>query len=450
MKRWLLATAIAFMTAGGGADAHRLDEYLQATLFSIDHDHVQASLRMVPGIAVSSAIIAAIDSNGDGVLSPTEQWTYAQRVLGGLSLSIDGARLQPKLVSVNFPPLEQMRGGLGEIQIEYGAALPPGGPNRRLVLESPHQEPHAAYLVNVLVPSDHHIHVVSQNRNERQSVYELDYVQTADEVAAVPVHGSGIDDWAGSSGFASLFRLGLRHIAEGTDHLLFLLALLLPAPLLARGPRWADPASIRKSLTRILTVVSAFTLGHSLTLALAALGFVSVPSRPIEVLIAVSILVSALHALRPLFPSREGIIAAFFGLIHGLAFATTLGQLGLGRWERVGGILAFNLGIEAMQLVVVAAVLPSLILMSRTGAYACLRIGGALFAGLAAGGWIAERLFGLPDPLDPMVQAVAHQAPWIALVLFLVSLGTWLHQASNQAAPRIATSSNSLIASSGN
>jgi hypothetical protein len=73
-----------------------------------------------------------------------------------------------------------------------------------------------------------------------------------------------------------------------------------------------------------------------------ALGIVRVPERPIEVLIAASILVSAVHAFRPIFPGREAWIAAFFGLIHGLAFAATLDRLGLGRWEH----LAFNLGIE--------------------------------------------------------------------------------------------------------
>ena len=117
-------------------------------------------------------------------------------------------------------------------------------------------------------------------------------------------------------------------------------------------------------------------------------------------LIAVSILVSAIHALRPLFPGREAGLAAFFGLIHGLAFAATLAGLGLGRWERVGGILAFNLGIETMQLVVVAAILPSLILLSRTPAYGFLRIGGAVFAGVASAGWMVERLFGLRTPVD--------------------------------------------------
>ena len=82
------------------------------------------------------------------------------------------------------------------------------------------------------------------------------------------------------------------------------------------------------------------------------------PSRPIEVLIAVSILVSAAHALPPFF-GREAVISAFFGLIHGLAFVTTLGELGLGRWERVASIFGFNLGIETMRLIVVAATLTS-------------------------------------------------------------------------------------------
>jgi len=227
-------------------------------------------------------------------------------------------------------------------------------------------------------------------------------------------------------GFASIFRLGIRHIAEGTDHLLFLLALLLPAPLLAFDSRWAGFADVRQSMLQILKVVTAFTVGHSITLALAALGWVRVPSRPIEVLIAVSILVSALHALRPLFPGREAGIAAFFGLVHGLAFATTLGELGLGRWERVASILGFNLGIETMQLVVVAATIPSLVLLSRTRAYSFVRIGGSFFAGSASVGWIAERLFGMHTSVDLIVDNIAHHAVGIAVSLFLLSVACLL------------------------
>lgn len=233
-----------------------------------------------------------------------------------------------------------------------------------------------------------------------------------------------IDRTAGSwfTGFGSIFRLGVRHIAEGTDHLLFLLALLLPAPLALSHSRWRSPAGVRESLIRILKVVTAFTIGHSITLALAALGIVHVPARPIEVLIAVSILVSAIHAIRPIFPGRESAIAGFFGLIHGLAFATTLGELGLGRWERVASIFAFNIGIETMQLIVVVATMPSLILLSRSRAYAALRVGGAVFAGLASAGWIAERLFDQHTPVDFVVDGLAHHADWIACLLLLVSI----------------------------
>ena len=184
----------------------------------------------------------------------------------------------------------------------------------------------------------------------------------------------------------------MSHIAGGTDHLLFLLVLLFPAPLLVHHGKWAGSSDTRRCLLQIAKIVTAFTAGHSLTLAAGAIGVVRVPSRPIEVLIAVSILVSAVHALRPVFPGREAVIAGSFGLVHGMAFATTLAELGLGRWDRVASILGFNLGIEAMQLVAVAMVLPPLILLSRTRLYPSVRTGGAIFAGVIAMVWIAQRL----------------------------------------------------------
>jgi hypothetical protein len=175
-----------------------------------------------------------------------------------------------------------------------------------------------------------------------------------------------------------------------------------------------------------------------------------VPSHPIEVLIAVSILVSAIHALRPIFPGKEAGIAAFFGLIHGLAFAATLSELELGRWERVAGILAFNLGIETMQMVVVAATMPSLLLMSRTRAYPFLRIGGALFAVFASMGWIAERLLGVRSPVDVVVGAAAHHAVWIAVGLFLISLSCWrLHNIFDQQTTTTARSAGSHSTAAG-
>jgi hypothetical protein len=431
MKTKLLAAAAILLSLCAAAFAHRLDEYLQATILSVEKDHVQASMRLIPGVAVSSRVLASIDTNGDGIFSETEQQAYAQRVLRDISITVDGKNASPALISQNFPAIQEIEEGVGEIQIDFTVDLPPGGSQRRIVFENHHQNAISAYLVNCLVPSDPNIRILAQNRNETQSFYQLDYSQPGS--GSKPVFSkvwSNLRGWMSSVGFASIFRLGMRHIAEGTDHLLFLLALLLPAPLLALGSRWAGFAGARRSLFQILKVVTAFTVGHSITLALAALGLVRVPSRPIEVLIALSILLSAVHALRPLFPGREALIAAFFGLIHGLAFAATLEQLGLGRWERVAGILAFNLGIETMQLIVVAATIPSLVLMSRTRAYPFLRIGGALFAGVASVGWIAERLLGVHNPVDVLVNSVAQHGVWIAVGLFLLSIVCWRYPSS--------------------
>ena len=395
MKRTLLAAVcICALLVSRSAFAHRIDEYLQATLLSLDGNRIEASMRLIPGILVAPSIISAIDTDHDGVFSDTEKHTYALRVLADLSLSIDGRAVQPELASWSIPQPAQLHDGLGEIQIAYSVSLPPGGPNRTFTLSNRHLAASSVYLVNVVAPEQAST-VLAQKRNQRQSSYELDFRQTSSPASVRP--GSILVWWNGLQ-LRGLFHLGVRHIAEGQDHLLFLLALLLPAPLLARGGRWCDVAGTRQSVLHLFGIVTAFTLGHSLTLVLGALGFVHVSGSLVEVLIAVSILVSALHALRPIFPGRESFIAGFFGLIHGLAFAATLDRLGLTRWDRVAGIFAFNLGIEAMQLLVVLMVLPSLLLLSSTRAYPVLRIAGASFAGLASLCWIVERVFRISTP----------------------------------------------------
>jgi hypothetical protein len=442
MKKLLRFGAAVFLLLTAPAGAHRLDEYLQAAILSVERDHVQGFMRLVPGVAVSASVISSIDTNGDGTLSEAERRAYALRVLRDLSLSIDGQHLALKLVSAQFPSLDEMRQGMGEIQLDFTAEMPRGGTNRKIIFENNHQSRIAAYLVNCLVPSDKGIRITGQDRNQSQSFYQLEFVQ-ADAVAVVrPAEHTF---FRGLSGFAGAFHLGFQHIAEGTDHLLFLLALLLPAPLMACGSRWGRRATVRHSLLQIVRVVTAFTLGHSLTLALAAVGLVHVPSRPIEVLIAVSILISAVHAIRPLFPGREAAIAAFFGLIHGLAFATALSSLGFDRGYQLVSILGFNVGIESMQLIVVAATLPSLLMLSRTRAYSLLRIGGALFATLASVGWIVERLLDVHNAIDPLVQSAAHRAAWIAAALFLISLSVILQRQPLSAWPTAVTCSGRAL-----
>jgi hypothetical protein len=126
-----------------------------------------------------------------------------------------------------------------------------------------------------------------------------------------------------------------------------------------------------------------------------------------------------------MFPGREAAIAASFGLIHGLAFATAVSGLGFGGWYRLISLLGFNLGIEAMQIMVVTVTMPSFLLLSRTPAYSLLRVGGALFAALAATGWIVERLLNVRSALDSLVERAAHHGPEIAGTLFLLSSVSW-------------------------
>ena len=224
------------------------------------------------------------------------------------------------------------------------------------------------------------------------------------------------------TGFRAMVQLGIRHIAEGTDHLLFLLALLLPAPLVVRFRRWGQFGGVCYSLQRLLLIVTAFTLGHSLTLLLGALGWVRLPSQPVEMLIAVSILVSAVHAVRPLFPGREAWVAAGFGLVHGLAFASTLANLHLEAGPMALSILGFNLGIELMQLFVIALTIPWLVLLARLPVYAGVRVGGAVLAGAAALAWLVERLTGQANALTLLISHAVPYAPWLLGLLAVAAL----------------------------
>ncbi len=230
---------------------------------------------------------------------------------------------------------------------------------------------------------------------------------------------------SGFDNFKNMVQLGISHIAEGTDHLMFLLVLLLPAPLLSAQKRWRLQGGLKYCIRRLLHITLAFTIGHSVTLLLGALGWVTVPSQPIEMLIAFSILVSAIHAIRPLFANREAFVALGFGFIHGLAFASTLAHLNLSSGQMVVSILGFNVGIELMQLLVVAVTVPSLILLSRSKIYDFVRVGGAIFAIFVSIAWLIERALAQPNIVT---QWVTEAAPYGRFgVLGLALLASLVH-----------------------
>jgi hypothetical protein len=173
----IVSAAAILVFAGTPAFAHRLDEYLQGTIISVEKNRVDFQMTLTPGVAVFPILIAEIDLNADGVISKIEQRAYAGRILDDITISIDGHRLTPRLLSTEFPAVEEVKAGRGEIRVEFDANLPFGGPNRKLTFENHHQSRIAAYQVNCLVPRDPDIQILSQNRNYSQSLYELEFVQ---------------------------------------------------------------------------------------------------------------------------------------------------------------------------------------------------------------------------------------------------------------------------------
>lgn len=229
------------------------------------------------------------------------------------------------------------------------------------------------------------------------------------------------------AGLRAATALGWEHISSGVDHLLFLLAIVLPAPLSATAGRWSGRLRGAQAAWRLAGIVTAFTVGHSLTLGLAALGWLAVPSQPVEVLIALSIVVAALHAARPLFAGKEYVIAAGFGLVHGLAFGSAVAEMGLAGRSLVLTLLGFNLGVELAQLALLALVLPPLLLLATTPWYRPARLVFATIAAAVALVWAGQRTGLWHDPFEPQVQAVAGNAHWLLVLLIVAALAARWH-----------------------
>jgi hypothetical protein len=209
------------------------------------------------------------------------------------------------------------------------------------------------------------------------------------------------DPAAESAGFV---REGLRHIVTGYDHLLFLLCLLLPAVMRrergAAGLVWRPVRQWRDAVLPVAGIVTAFTLAHSITLALAALGLVSLPAAFIEPAIALTIVLAALDNLVPIFRGRRVLVTFAFGLIHGFGFAGVLGELDLPAGAFAWALFQFNLGIELGQLAIVLLAVGLLYGLRGRHAYPRWVIGGGSVAAIGAGMlWFVERTGGLVLPI---------------------------------------------------
>jgi hypothetical protein len=210
--------------------------------------------------------------------------------------------------------------------------------------------------------------------------------------ADAPHRVVGTDTGGWLTQFAMYLNEGVWHIWTGYDHVLFLLSLLLPAVLIRERHAWQPGTSFRRAFVDVTKVVTAFTVAHSITLTLAALSIVVLPSRLVESGIALSVVLAALNNLFPHVANGRWMAAFGFGLLHGLGFAGALHDLGLPAGSLALSLAGFNLGVEAGQLAIVFVYLPLAFSLRATWAYRRVVLaGGSAVTATIAMIWLVER-----------------------------------------------------------
>jgi hypothetical protein len=155
----------------GGAAAHRLDEYLQATLIGVTRDGTEVEIHLTPGVAMLPLLLAVIDQDRDGRISPEEERTYVNRVAREVDLRVNGVPAPLSLIESTFPTLEAMREGLGTIRMKLRTART----GHELRFENRHLLPVSVYLVNCLAAPSDGLVVTRQKRDEAQRSIEFEY-----------------------------------------------------------------------------------------------------------------------------------------------------------------------------------------------------------------------------------------------------------------------------------
>ena len=345
LRRW---TALWLVLIGSAdALAHATTTGLVRIEFAADRAHYVLSVAL-PELPAQSAAILTAAANGDRVAAEK----VAEAARRSITVDLAGSRCRTGRVRIGGAGANETR---ATVEIDFNCDASHG----RLDIT----EDWRAFL------GEHYqtLGNIRTSSGERQVTFGEE-----SRTASVDI------DRTVATGWFDFVKLGVEHILTGYDHLLFLVALLATA----RGT-WS-----------VVRIVTAFTLAHSVTLSVAALGFVTIPDRIIEPLIAATIVWVALENLFATEPDRRRWIWSFgFGLVHGFGFASALGELGLKGAALVRGLVGFNVGVEIGQLLFVAVFLPALIWLSRgRGARLTPRIASLAVAAIGTY-WLAERLF---------------------------------------------------------
>ncbi|WP_077037660.1 HupE/UreJ family protein [Pelomonas sp. KK5] len=370
--RWLLIAALGLLAAT--AQAHKpSDAYLRLALHGqVLEQRLDIALRDLDRVL-------QLDTDDDGTLSWGEVRSRAAEIE---ALAAQGLKVELKDAAGAPCPA----GPLQPLQLDSHSD------GRYLVLRRSYACPAAAQDLTLgyrLFAADDPTHRV---------VTHLELGQAGSQTLVIAPDGQPhrLPLGAAAPGLGSFFTEGVHHIWAGYDHILFLLSLLLPAVLVRPSRQWEPAPRLRPVLGEVLGVVTAFTVAHSITLALAAFDIVNPPTRWIESLIAFSVLLAALNNLWPVLDSGRWRITFLFGLVHGFGFASALKDLDLGGLALAGPLVMFNLGVEAGQLAIVAGFMPLAWALRKRPAYAPGLLGGGSAAiALLAGVWLVERVFDL-------------------------------------------------------
>jgi hypothetical protein len=357
-------------------------------LLNIHEKYISGEIQLPLG-ELQSAIGMGVNDNSEGLIERLGDSLKIYLLTHIRPKTFDGKYWKVTLGNMKMVEIKsQLSGDYKELDVEFSMTPPPFYDLRNFYFDYDvilHQV--ASHKILVSIKQDWRQGIISEDATYQEvGVISLD-------IPTGKIFPFQISLQQGSSwkGFNNMVSLGIRHIADGTDHILFLLTLLLPAMLLVENKQWGKFSSNKSSLINLLKIVTAFTIGHSLTLLLGTIQWLNFPSKPIEIFIAITILISAFHAFRPIYPKKEVLIAGSFGLIHGLAFAKTLTNLQLSAKQLIMSIFGFNVGIELMQLFIILLVFPILLLLSKTSYYKLIRQTGAIIMMILALVWMIER-----------------------------------------------------------
>lgn len=350
------------------------------------HKQSDAYLRLVPEGATVAVqwdialrdldLVIGLDGNGDGAITWGEvrarHEVIAAHALARLGIAADGASCRPGPVAHR---VDEHSDGSYAVLL-FTAACPTEirrlDVTYRLLFE---RDPQHRGLLAVVLPGATRTAILSP----------------AAPAARIDLQGEG------GAVFGKFLAEGVHHILSGYDHLFFIAVLLLPAMLRREGRLWSPVPRFRDGAVETVKVLSSFSVAHTITLVLAVMQLVQPPSRVIEAAIALTIGLSALDLMVPFLGRRRWLVAGGFGLIHGFGFAGALGPLQLPGFDFVVALFAFNLGVEAGQLLMAGFVLPVVWWLRGWRGYGRVVLpAGSALAVTAAVLWFVQRAFDVP------------------------------------------------------